>query len=71
MSADALTMNQVRVRGLAALKREIGAVGMIRFLQQFDGGSGNYSKSRHEHLDDLTVDDIAAGLKKSRGRKKA
>jgi len=70
MSADTLTMNQVRVRGLAALKREIGAVGMIRFLQQFDAGSGDYSKSRHEHLDGLTVDDIAVELKEQRSGEK-
>ena len=32
----------------------LGAVGMIRFLQQFRTGDGDYSKDRHAWLDQET-----------------
>lgn len=54
-----MTPQQIRVAGLAALSRELGLVGMIRFMQQFEMGQGDYSKDRHEWLDKYTVDDIA------------
>ena len=40
------------------LSRELGLVGMIRFMQQFEMGQGDYSKDRHQWLDKYTVDDI-------------
>lgn len=54
-----MTPQQIRVAGLAALSRELGLVGMIRFMQQFEIGQGDYSKDRHQWLDQYTVDDIA------------
>jgi hypothetical protein len=59
MNAQMMTPQQIRVAGLAALSRELGLVGMIRFMQQFEMGQGDYSKDRHEWLDEYTVDDIA------------
>jgi hypothetical protein len=58
MNAQMMTPQQIRVAGLAALARELGLVGMIRFMQQFEMGQGNYSKDRHQWLDQYTVDDI-------------
>jgi hypothetical protein len=54
-----MTPQQIRVAGLAALSRELGLVGMIRFMQQFETGQGDYSSDRHQWLDQYTVDDIA------------
>jgi len=34
MNARMMTSQQIRVAGLAALSRELGLVGMIRFMQQ-------------------------------------
>jgi len=39
--------DQLRERGLEIHCRELGIVGMIRFLQQFDTGKGDYSQERH------------------------
>jgi hypothetical protein len=66
MNAQMMTPQQIRVAGLAALTRELGLVGMIRFMQQFEMGEGDYSRDRHQWLDQYTVDDIAkmAGEKK-------
>ena len=57
MNAQMMTPQQIRVAGLAALARELGLVGMIRFMQQFEMGQGNYSKDRHQWLDQYTVED--------------
>lgn len=59
MNVQMMTPQQIRVAGLAALSRELGLVGMIRFMQQFELGQGDYSKDRHQWLDKYTVDDIA------------
>lgn len=59
---------QIRSRGLEALAKELGPVGMVRFLQQFESGSGDYTKERTQWLDKLTVKEIAAEIKKSRKR---
>jgi len=59
MNVRLMTPQQIRVAGLAALSRELGLVGMIRFMQQFEMGKGDYSKDRHEWLDQYSVDDIA------------
>lgn len=55
---QAMTPQQIRSAGLAALSRELGMVGMIRFMQQFEMGQGDYSKDRHKWLDQYSVDDI-------------
>ena len=59
---------QIRKCGLEALAKALGPVGMVRFLQQFESGSGDYTKERARWLDKLTVKEIAAEIKKSRKR---
>lgn len=59
MNIQAMTPQQIRTAGLAALSRELGVVGMIRFMQQFEMGQGDYSKDRHKWLDQYSVADIA------------
>ena len=54
-------------RVLEALSRELGLVGMIRFMQQFEMGQGDYSKDRHQWLDKYTVDDIAKMMREKKG----
>ena len=34
---------QIRQLGIQALTETLGPVGMVRFLQQFDTGSGDYT----------------------------
>ena len=34
--------DEIHQAGLEALHRELGLVGMVRFIQQFDQGSGDY-----------------------------
>ena len=47
MSVRTMTLEQIRLVGLEALTRELGPAGMVRFLQQFETGKGDYSLERH------------------------
>lgn len=67
MNVQLMTPQQIRVAGLAALTRELGLVGMIRFMQQFETGQGDYSSDRHQWLDQYTVDDIAKMAREKKG----
>jgi hypothetical protein len=64
------TLDQIRRKGLEALRRELGPAGMIRFLQQFDSGSGDYARERHVWVDQTSLDDIRAAASRKRNRKK-
>jgi hypothetical protein len=66
----ALTLEQIRRKGLAALRRELGKDGMIRFLQQFETGSGDYARERHSWVDQTSLDDIRKAANGKRTRKK-
>ncbi len=54
---------QIRQQGLDALAKALGPVGMVRFLQQFDTGSGDYTKERQQELANLTLDDVMGEIK--------
>ena len=48
--ADA-TPEEIRQAGMDALLRALGPVGMIRFLQQFETGRGDYTAERQRRQD--------------------
>ena len=61
MNVAQMSLEELRQRGIRALARELGPVGMARFLQQFEMGSGDYSTDRGQWLpDDVStiMDDI-------------
>jgi hypothetical protein len=39
---------------------------MVRFLQQYEPGTGDDTKERREHLEGLTVRDVAREIRTSR-----
>lgn len=45
------TLNDIRRDGLEALRKRLGRAGMIRFLQQFETGAGDYAADRHAWVD--------------------
>lgn len=45
------TLDDIRQAGIEALVRELGPVGMIRFLQQFETGRGDYTAERQRRQD--------------------
>jgi hypothetical protein len=51
-----------------ALNEKLGPLGMIEFMQQFDSGYGDYTKERHNWLNNLTIEDIQNELKNKNPR---
>ncbi len=64
-----MTLDQIRQAGLRALVRELGPAGMIRFMQQFELGSGDYTQERHQWLDTQDVQTIAERIQRQRDAK--
>lgn len=52
------TLDEVREEGLKALRERLGRADMIRFLQQFETGSGDYVQERHAWVDRITLGEI-------------
>lgn len=65
-----MTQEKIRQEGLKALASKLGPVGMVRFLQQFETGQGDYSAERHSLLKDIDVDTLAKQIIKRRAKKK-
>jgi DNA-binding NarL/FixJ family response regulator len=66
MSAGHLTLDQIRRVGLEVLSRELGVVGMVRFLQLSEVGSGDYSVERHSWLEKSDVRGLADKIRRKR-----
>jgi hypothetical protein len=66
------TLDEIRRVGLTALRQKLGRAGMIRFLQQFGRGSGDYAKERRAWVDRASMQNLrklAARAHSIRGRK--
>lgn len=50
MKKKVATLDQIRTEGLNLLADGLGPVKMIRFLQQFETGKGDYTRDRHKWL---------------------
>ncbi len=70
MTTQPMTLNQIRNTGLEALMRALGPVGMVRFLQQFEIGKGDYSTERHNWLTEENIDILVQKIEKKRKSKK-
>lgn len=66
MSTQELTQEQIRLIGLEVLAREFGATGLIRFLQLYEQGSGDYARERADILSSQTVAQIAERITRQR-----
>jgi hypothetical protein len=61
MSETAHTIHNpavLRQLGIEALTKALGPVGMVRFMRQFDMGSGNYTEEREALLSGITMEDF-------------
>ncbi len=52
------TEREIRLIAYQSIQKKLGSVGLIRFIQQFERGRGDYTKDRHERLDDFGVDEL-------------
>ena len=60
------TLDEIRREGLDALRERLGRAGMVRFLQQFETGSGDYTSERRAWVDDTSLDDLKQQVRKRR-----
>jgi hypothetical protein len=65
-----LTLDEIRRAGLAALRKRLGRAGMIRFLQQFQAGAGDYAHERHDWVDRTTLADLKTQAKRRTPRRR-
>ncbi|BER91409.1 MAG: hypothetical protein PWP60_1193 [Candidatus Atribacteria bacterium] len=61
-----MTPLELRERGIEALTKALGPVGMARFLQEFTTGSGDYTQEREQWLEGLTVRNVVQEIQRNR-----
>lgn len=66
MNPAVMTLAEIRRVGLEALSRDLGPVGLTRFLQQFETGYGDYTAERHHWLGEPTVQDLVEEIERHR-----
>jgi len=66
MNTAVINPVELRTMGIKALTKELGPLGMIRFLRQYETGSGDYTQERKQWLDDSSVESVVKKIKKSR-----
>lgn len=59
----------LRKMGLEALCKSLGPLGMVRFLQQYEMGTGDYTKERDLWLKDIDIESVAIELKNKQKKK--
>lgn len=61
-----LSPSEIRKKGLEALFESLGPSGMLKFLEQYETGSGNYTEERKKWLKDQEIDSIIEEIKEQR-----
>ena len=59
------TLNEIRKMGIDALATALGPIGMVKFIQSFDLGKGDYTKERFQWLDQ-DMDEIINEIERKR-----
>ena len=58
MAVTVKDLERIRQEGLKALKEKLGPVGMIKFIQMYSDGEGDYTEERKEKLANLNEGDL-------------
>ena len=66
MTTETLSLYEIRTIGFEALLRELGPAGAIRFIQQYESGRGDYTRSRRKLLPKKSVREIGRQIMKKR-----
>lgn len=66
LDTQAMTSEEIQEAGLAALLERLGPAGMLRFLQQFEAGQGDYTQERYAWLGHLDLETILAWIAQRR-----
>ena len=65
-NVDLSNPSALREAGIQALTEALGPLGMIRFLQLFEQGTGDYTKERHLWVKDLDMDTVLRRIRERR-----
>ncbi len=57
------TQNEIIKQGYDALINSLGVGDTIRFIQYFSSGKGDYTKERHQWLDEKSLMDVLVEIK--------
>ncbi|MBW4430887.1 MAG: hypothetical protein KME28_03860 [Pelatocladus maniniholoensis HA4357-MV3] len=61
-----MKLTEIRQQGYQALINALGVAGTLRFLQQLEVGYGDYTKERHQWLNQVTIDDFRNYVKQKK-----
>ena len=67
MNIEMRPLSEINQQATDILTREMGVVDALRFLSQFNMGSGDYTKERDQWLNDLTLEEITSEIKAKKG----
>jgi hypothetical protein len=60
-----MTPETLHQAGLDALRRDLGVAGMVRFIQLFEGGKGDYTTERWQWLaEEADVESVAGEIER-------
>jgi hypothetical protein len=62
MTTTVMSLEQIRRTGLDALAKALGPIDLVRFLQLYETGPGDYSNDRHQWLAEESLDDVVADV---------
>lgn len=65
MAVTIRELEKIRREGLKALKDKLGVDGMIKFIQMYSDGKGDYTLERDELLKDVTIQDFEKFLEEN------
>jgi hypothetical protein len=65
------TLDEIRRAGVEALRRELGVVGMVRFLQQFETGTGDYTEERRQIVGKAGVRALAEQIQREQTNRRS
>jgi hypothetical protein len=62
MNTQSMTQQEIRTTGIQVLGRQLGVIGMIRFLQANETGHGDYTKERERLLGSPSIDQVVGEI---------
>ena len=66
MNVEIRSLSEINRQATDILIREMGVVDTLRFLNQFNVGSGDYTREREQWLGDLSLEQITSEIKAKR-----
>ena len=65
MAVTVRELEKIRREGLQALKDKLGVEGMIKFIQMYSDGTGDYTKEKYENNEDITIEEFEKFLEEN------